>query len=116
MTVVRRYLDESRAVAALRRAIDTEALLWAVGLLVLAAGDPSSDTHLTLFWPQWVFGIQSPGYGLGHSIGIPVQGRLGSAPWTRNLLGVPVVVALTYRIISLQVRKRRRPSGARRRE
>ena len=91
-------------VAALRRAIDTEALMWAAGLLVLVAGDPSSDFHFTLFWPQWVFGIQSPGYGLGHSIGYLFRGDLASS-LDSNLLGVPVVVALTYRIISLQVRK-----------
>ena len=106
MTAVRRYVEDSRAVAALRRAIDTEALLWAVGLLVLAAGDPSSDTHLTLFWPQWVFGIQSPGYGLGHSIGYLFRGDLLNS-LDSHLLGVPVVIALTYRIISLQVRKMR---------
>ena len=104
MKAVRRYVEDSRAVAALRRLFDTEALLWAIGLLVLAASDPSSDFHFTLFWPQWVFGIQSPGYGLGHSIGYLFRGDLASS-LDSNLLGVPVVVALTYRIISLQVRK-----------
>ena len=104
MRALRRYLDESRPFAALRRVIDTEALLWAIGLLVLAASDPSSDFHFTLFWPQWVFGIQSPGYGLGHAVGYLFRGDLASS-LDSHILGLPVVIALTYRIISLQVRK-----------
>ena len=106
MKALRRYLEEAPAAATLRRVIDTEALLWAAGLLALAATNPSSDFHLTLFWPQWVFGIQSPGYGLGHSIGYLFRGDLVSS-LDSHLLGVPVVVVLTYRIISLQVHKLR---------
>ena len=104
MTALRRYLDESHTAATLRRTIDPEALLWAAGLLVLAASDPSSDFHFTLFWPQWVFGIQSPGYGLGHSIAYLFRGDLVSS-LDSHLLGLPAVIALTYRIVSLQVRK-----------
>ena len=104
MTALRHYVEESPAAVILRRLIDVEALMWTVGLLVLAAGDPNSDTHFTLFWPQWVFGIQSPGYGLGHSIGYLFRGDLASS-LDSHLLGVPVVIALTYRIISLQVHK-----------
>ena len=61
MRALRRHLDKSRAGAAFRRTVDIEALMWAAGLLVLAASNPNSDFHFTLFWPQWVFGIQSPG-------------------------------------------------------
>ena len=104
MRALRRYLDESSATAAFRSAVDTEALLWAIGLLVLVASDPSSDFHFTLFWPQWVFGIQSPGYGLGHAVGYLFRGDLASS-LDSHILGLPVVIALTYRIISLQVRK-----------
>lgn len=104
MRALRRRLEESSAAAAFRRAVDTEALMWAAGLLVLAASSPRSDFHFTLFWPQWVFGIQSPGYGLGHSIAYLFRGDLAGS-LDSHLLGVPVVIALTYRIISLQVRK-----------
>ncbi len=104
MKALRRYLDESRAAAAFRRAVDTEALMWAAGLLVLGVSNPGSDFHFTLFWPQWVFGIQSPGYGLGHSVAYLFRGDLAGS-LDSHLLGVPVVIALTYRIISLQVRK-----------
>ena len=104
MRTLRRYLYESRAAAAFRRAVDTEALMWFAGLLILAASNPRSDFHFTLFWPQWVFGIQSPGYGLGHSVAYLFRGDLASS-LDSHLLGVPVVIALTYRIISLQVRK-----------
>ena len=78
--------------------------MWAAGLLVLGASNPNSDFHFTLFWPQWVFGIQSPGYGLGHSIAYLFRGDLTSS-LDSHLLGVPVVIVLTYRILSLQVRK-----------
>jgi hypothetical protein len=106
MRPLRRYLDESRAAVAFRRTVDTEALMWVAGLLVLAASDPYSDFHFTLFWPQWVFGIQSPGHGLGHSIAYLFRGDLfGSLD--SHMLGVPVVIALTYRIIILQARKLR---------
>ena len=78
--------------------------MWAAGLLALGASNPDSDFHFTLFWPQWVFGIQSPGYGLGHSIGYLFRGDVASSLGS-HILGLPVVIALTYRIISLQVRK-----------
>ena len=78
--------------------------------MVLAASDPTSDFHFTLFWPQWVFGIQSPGHGLGHSIGYLFRGDLASS-LDSHFLGLPAVVALTYRIINLQVRKLRASKG-----
>ena len=87
-----------------RRVIDFEALIWAVGLAIVAIGDPNSERHFTLFWPQWVFGIQSPGFGLGHSIGYLFRGELQSS-LNSHLLGVPVVVVLIWRITTLQYRK-----------
>ena len=86
--------------------IDPEALAWTVGLLAIAVSNPASDRHFTLFWPQWVFGIQSPGYGLGHSIGYLFRGDLASS-LDSHWLGIPAVVALSYRIMNLQVRKTR---------
>ena len=88
----------------LRRHIDIEALFWAVGLFVVAIGNPESNTHFTLFWPQWIFGIQSPGYGLGHSIGFLFRGDLQSS-WDTHWFGIPAVTTLLHRIVSLQWRR-----------
>lgn len=87
-----------------RSLIDFEALIWAVGLAIVAVGDPESERHFTLFWPQWVFGIQSPGFGLGHSIGYLFRGDLQSS-LDSHILGAPVVAVLLWRIITLQYRK-----------
>ena len=87
-----------------RSFIDFEAVIWAVGLTVVAIGDPESEGHFTLFWPQWVFGIQSPGFGLGHSIGYLFRGDLQSS-WDTHWLGAPAVAVLLWRIITLQYRK-----------
>ena len=84
--------------------VDFEALTWAVGLAIVAIGDPSSERHFTLFWPQWVFGIQSPGFGLGHSIGFLFRGDVQSS-LNSHLLGAPVVAVLLWRIVTLQYRK-----------
>ena len=84
--------------------MDFEALIWTIGLIVVAVGDPTSDTHFTLFWPQWVFGIESPGRGLGHSIGYLFRGDVQASIQT-HWLGLPVVAILAHRIVSLQWRK-----------
>ena len=84
--------------------VDFEALIWTVGLSIVAIGNPESERHFTLFWPQWVFGIQSPGFGLGHSIGYLFRGDLQSS-LNSHLLGVPAVAVLIWRIITLQYRK-----------
>lgn len=91
-------------IAKIRRYVDSEALIWALGLAALAAGDPTSDFHFTLFWPQWVFGIESPGRGLGHSIGYLFRGDFQSSLQT-HWLGAPAVALLLWRIASLQIRK-----------
>ena len=91
-------------VHAIRRFTDFEALIWMIGLAVLAVGDPTSDTHFTLFWPQWVFGIESPGRGLGHSIGYLFRGDIQASIQT-HWLGLPVVAILAHRIAILQWRK-----------
>ena len=91
-------------VQVIRRFIDFEALIWTIGLVVVAVGDPASDTHFTLFWPQWVFGIESPGRGLGHSIGYLFRGDIQASLQT-HWLGLPVVAILAHRIATLQLRK-----------
>lgn len=92
------------AIAKIRRYVDSEALIWALGLVALAAGDPDSGFHFTLFWPQWVFGIESPGRGLGHSIGYLFRGDFQSSLQT-HWLGAPAVALLTWRVATLQIRK-----------
>ena len=97
-------LRDNHLIDRVRRLVDFEALIWAVGLVIVALGDPNSERHFTLFWPQWVFGIQSPGFGLGHSIGYLFRGDLQSS-LDSHLLGGPVVAVLLWRIITLQYRK-----------
>lgn len=87
-----------------RAFIDLEALIWATGLAIVAISNPESEKHFTLFWPQWVFGIQSPGYGLGHSVGYLFRGDLQSS-LDSHILGAPTVVVLLWRIVTLQYRK-----------
>ena len=90
----------------IRDFIDTEALVWTVGLAFVSIGNPESDIHLTLFWPQWFFDIRSPGYGLGHSIGYLFRGDLHNS-LDSHWLGIPAVAILSHRIITLQIRKLR---------
>lgn len=97
-------LRDSQLIGRVRRLVDFEALIWTVGLAVVAIGDPSSERHFTLFWPQWVFGIQSPGFGLGHSIGYLFRGDIQSS-LNSHLMGIPVVAVLLWRIATLQYRK-----------
>lgn len=69
----------------------------------MAIVDPESDTHLTLFRPQWFFDIRSSGYGLGHSIGYLFRGGINSLD--AYLPGIPAVAILAHRVIILQIRK-----------
>ena len=88
------------------RYVDPEALVWAVALLVMAVSDPRSEGHFTLFWPQWVFGIRSPGYDLGHSVSYLLRGDPLSS-FDAHWLGPVVVLVLLHRIVILTVRKAR---------
>ena len=85
------------------RYIDREAAIWIVGLLVLALGNPESDFHFTIFWPHYVWGIQSPGYGLGHSISYLFRGDAISAMET-HILGIPAVAIILWRVVTLEMR------------
>ena len=84
--------------------VDTEAAIWVAVLVFVGLGNPNSDTHLTLFWPYYVWGIESPGHGLGHSIGHFFRGDVAASIGS-HLLGVPAVAILGYRIISLTRRR-----------
>jgi hypothetical protein len=82
------------------KAIEWEALVWIVGLAVVALGNPDNPRHFTLFPPTLLFGIRSPGYNLGHSISLLFHGRIGESIQA-NLLGIPAVLILSFRIVQL---------------
>lgn len=90
----------------LARYVDAEALVWAVALLVMRLSDPASQRHFTLFWPEWVFGIRSPGYNLGHSISYMLRGDPLSS-FEAHWLGPLVVLVLLHRIGILTLRRAR---------
>ena len=88
------------------RAVEPEALVWLGALVFLAISNPESEFHFTLFWPSLFFDIKSPGYGLGHSISWLFRGeflRSLDSHW----LGIPTVIILVYRIVSLQIQRAR---------
>ena len=87
----------------LLRYVDREAVIWVAALVVLALGNPNSDFHFTIFWPYYVWGIKSPGYGLGHSISYLFRGDVISAIET-HILGIPAVAIILWRVITLEMR------------
>ncbi len=87
----------------LLRYVDREAAIWVAALVVLALGNPNSDFHFTIFWPHYVWGIKSPGYGLGHSISYLFRGDVISAIET-HILGIPAVAIILWRVVTLEMR------------
>ena len=87
----------------LLRYVDREAAIWVAALVVLALSNPNSDFHFTIFWPYYVLGMKSPGYGLGHSISYLFRGDVISAIET-HILGIPAVAVLVWRVITLEMR------------
>lgn len=88
------------------RAVEPEALLWLCALVVLAASNPESDFHFTVFWPSWFFDVKSPGYGLGHSVSWLFRGEIARS-LDSHWLGIPTVIILIYRIVTLQIKRAR---------
>lgn len=86
------------------RFVDREAAIWAVALIILALGNPESESHFTIFWPYYVWGIQSPGHGLGHSISYLFRGDVISSFHT-HVLGIPAVGIILWRITTLQIKQ-----------
>ena len=87
----------------LLRYVDREAAIWVSALVVLALGNPNSDFHFTIFWPYYVWGIKSPGFGLGHSISYLFRGDVISAIET-HILGIPAVAIILWRVVTLEMR------------
>ncbi|MFA8343998.1 MAG: DUF2752 domain-containing protein [Rhodothermaceae bacterium] len=77
--------------------VEPEALIWLAGLTLLALSDPLSDEHFTLFLPDILFGIKSPGYNLGHSIAYLFRFEIANS-FSAHPLGIPAFLILTYRI------------------
>jgi len=82
------------------RQIEPEAIIWFTGLILLASSNPLSDEHFTLFLPDILFGIKSPGYNLGHSIAYLFRFEIANS-FSAHPLGIPAFLVLTYRIIKL---------------
>ena len=72
-------------------------------LMVLALGNPNSESHFTIFWPYYVWGIKSPGFGLGHSISYLFRGDVISAIES-HILGIPAVAIILWRVVTLEMR------------
>ena len=74
--------------------------VWALGLIVLTVQDPYSTYHWTLFWPSWIWDIKGPGYNLGHSVSFAMRGHFIES-FEAHYLGIPVIIILMCRILSL---------------
>jgi hypothetical protein len=85
---------------------DREALIWLAALIYLGLSDPTSSTHISLFPPDWILGIKSPGFNLGHSISFLFHGDI-TAAIQAHYFGIPAVMILIWRIASLAVDRRR---------
>ena len=83
--------------------VDREAAIWVAALMVLALGNPNSESHFTIFWPYYVWGIKSPGFGLGHSISYLFRGDVISAIES-HILGIPAVAIILWRVATLEMR------------
>ena len=77
-----------------------EALIWVLVLFILAFQNPYSSNHYTLFWPSLFWDIKSPGYNLGHAISFFFRGEI-IASINTHYLGIPTVLLIIYRIISI---------------
>lgn len=93
-----------------RRFYSLEAWIWICGLAILVAMDPNSDKHFTIFLPDLLFDIKSPGYGLGHSISFLFRGELRQS-FEAHYLGPIAVSIILYRILHLFFRQTLQPSS-----
>lgn len=95
-----------------RRFYKLEGWIWVVGLAVAAGMDPNSDRHFTIFLPDLLFGIESPGFGLGHSISYLFRGDLQQSIQT-HYLGPLAVLIILHRIQQLFFRQPSAPGSNR---
>lgn len=82
------------------RIITPEALIWLIGLVILALSNPENKMHHTFFLPSILFDIKSPGYNLGHSISFFLNGEIVSS-LKAHPLGILATLILFYRSVYL---------------
>ena len=99
-------LSTNRIYSVLDPLLDREALIWLAALIYLGLSDPTSSTHISLFPPDWIFGIKSPGFNLGHSISFLFHGNV-AASIQAHYFGIPAVIILAWRMVSLVGDRRR---------
>lgn len=87
-----------------RRFRSLEAWFWICGLVAVAAMDPQSERHFTIFLPDLFFEIKSPGYGLGHSISFLFRGDLLQS-LEAHYLGPLAVLIILHRVQHLFFRQ-----------
>lgn len=82
------------------RTVPREAVIWTVGLLAMAAADPTAPPLLDLCLFDALGVSFCPGCGLGHSIAWLARGDL-AASFQAHPLGLPAVGLVGYRIVDL---------------
>ncbi|CAM3569886.1 DUF2752 domain-containing protein [Pontibacter korlensis] len=90
------FLTPNKAWGLVRAWVPLEAVLWLLGLSLLALMDPH-EAHLFSFCPfSWMLDTGCPGCGLGHGIAYLARGDW-PAMWASHPLAVPAVVLLLWR-------------------
>lgn len=100
MQAINNYLNIAPLKLRYIKCIEFEALIWLVGLLLVAFSDPLSEEHFTLFLPDLLFGIKSLGYNLGHSIAFLFRLDIVNS-FNAHPMGMPAVAILLHRIYYL---------------
>jgi len=84
-----------------------ELLFWIAAIISLAVADPSLASQYTLC-PFKLMGITwCPGCGIGHAISWLLHGSLTNS-WHAHWLGIPALVMIGYRVVTLTPLQRRR--------
>ncbi|MFD2872743.1 DUF2752 domain-containing protein [Mucilaginibacter ximonensis] len=87
-----------------------ELIFWVAALIALAVADPSLESHYTLC-PLKLMGITwCPGCGIGHAISWLLHGNIANS-WHAHWFGVPALVIIGYRIITLSAPSKSPPEG-----
>lgn len=80
----------------INRRVPLEALLWLVGLTLLALMDPKGNHLLSLCPFSWVLESGCLGCGLGHGVAFLARGEW-RASWEAHPLAAPAVLLLLWR-------------------
>ena len=77
-----------------------EAMVWILGLMLLALYDPFQQEHMTLCFFNNLGFTYCPGCGLGRSVSFLMHGHVMKS-LEAHFLGIPAVIMLTFRIFQL---------------